>query len=69
MIAYEPFWRTLKQKSITSYMLTKKMNVNESTLYRIRKGKPMTTTTLDELCRVLNCDVQDIIHYIPDEQN
>ncbi len=64
MISYEPFWKTLKEKSITSYALTKKMNVKESTLYRIRKGKPMTTTTLDDLCRVLTCEVGDIIKYI-----
>ena len=68
MISYEPFWKTIKEKSITSYALTRKMNVNESTLYRIRKGKPLTTTTIEELCRILNCEVQDILRYVPDEQ-
>ena len=68
MISYEPFWKTIKEKSITSYTLTKKMNVKESTLYRMRKGRPMTTTTLDDLCRILNCEVQNIIRYVPDER-
>ncbi len=67
MISYEPFWKTIKEKSITSYTLTKKLNVKESTLYRMRKGKPMTTTTLDDLCKILNCEVHNIIRYIPDE--
>ncbi|MDP4121064.1 MAG: helix-turn-helix transcriptional regulator [Bacillota bacterium] len=67
MISYEPFWKTIKEKSITSYALTKKMSVKESTLYRMRKCKPMTTTTIDDLCRILNCEVQNIIRYIPDE--
>ena len=69
MISYEPFWQTMKKKSLTSYFLTKKLNVRESTLYRIRKGKPMTTTTLNDLCKLLNCEVQDILCYLPDEEN
>ena len=68
MISYDPFWKTMKEKSLTSYALTKKLNVKESTLYRMRKGKPMTTTTLDELCRILECEVRDIICYIPEEE-
>ena len=67
MISYEPFWKTMKEKSLTSYALTKKMNVKETTLYRIRKGRPMTTTTLDDLCRILDCEVQDVICYLPDD--
>ena len=67
MISYKPFWRTIKEKSLTSYSLTKKFDVKESKLYRMRKGKPMTTTTLDDLCKILDCKVQDIICYLPDE--
>ena len=68
MISYEPFWKTIKEKSLTSYFLIKKLNIKEATLYRMRKGRPMTTTTLDDLCRVLDCEVQDIICYLPNEE-
>ncbi|MDR2559497.1 MAG: helix-turn-helix transcriptional regulator [Oscillospiraceae bacterium] len=68
MISYEPFWKTIKAKSLSSYALVKKLNVSESLLYRMRKGKPMTTTTIDDLCRVLNCDVQDILCYLPNNE-
>jgi len=64
MISYEPFWKTIKKKSLTNYFLIEKLNVKESTLYRMRKGKPMTTTTLDDLCRALDCDIEDIVKYI-----
>ena len=67
MISYDPFWKTIKEKSLTSYALTKKLNVKESTLYRMRKARPMTTTTLDDLCRILDCEIQDIVCYLPDE--
>jgi len=69
MISYAPFWKTIKEKSLTSYALTKKLNVKESTLYRMRKGKPMTTTTLDDLCRIVHCEIQDIVCYLPDQKN
>ena len=59
----------LKEKSITSYTLIKKMNVQESLLYRMRKNKPMTTTTLDDLCRILDCKVEDILQHVPDKEN
>ena len=51
------------------YALTKKLGVKESTLYRMRKDQPMTTTTPDDLCRVLPCEVQDIMCYLPDEKS
>ena len=68
MISYDPFWKTIKEKSLTSYALTKKLNIRESTLYRMRKGRPMTTTTLDDLCRTLGCEIQDIVCYLSDEE-
>ncbi len=69
MISYDPFWKTIKEKSITSYMLTDKMGVKRSTLYRMRKSRPMTTTTLNDFCKILNCEVKDILKYIPDDEN
>ena len=68
VISYEPFWKTIKEKSLTRYALTRKLNVKDETFRRIKQGKPMTTTTLDFLCKILNCEVQDIICYIPDEE-
>ena len=68
MISYEPLWEILKEKAITSYALTEKMNFDKSTLYRIKKGKPVTTSTINELCKILNCETQNIICYIADEK-
>ena len=66
MLSYEPFWKTIKEKSLTSYALTKKFNVKKTTLYRMEKCMPMTTATWDDLCRILNCGIQDIVCYLPD---
>lgn len=68
MITYEPFWRTLKQKEISTYYLIKKCNISNGTLYRMRKGKPINLTTLNDLCNALECDVLEIIKYTPDNK-
>ena len=67
MISYRPFYQTLFKKGITEYYLIFKQGITASTLQRIRHGKPMTTTTLNTLCEVLDCRVEDILEYVPDE--
>ena len=64
MISYEPFYQTLLKKNITEYQLIYKEGISANTLYRMRKGYPITTKTLDTLCFILDCEVSDIIcHY------
>lgn len=65
MIVYTPFWRTLKASSETTYTLIKDHHISSSTIDKLRKNKPITTTTLNDLCRILNCTVSDVVEYIP----
>lgn len=65
MISYSPFWETLKNSSETTYTLINKHHISSATVDKLRKNKPMTTTTLNDLCRILNCNLQDIAIYIP----
>ena len=67
MISYAPFWNTLKRSSESTYSLLNKHNVSSSTITRLRKNLPLTTTTLNDLCGILKCDISDIIAYIPEE--
>lgn len=69
MISYEPFWNTLKEKNITIYHLIHKNGINSNTINRIKKNASITTYTLDHLCDVLGCAVQDIIAYTPDDKD
>lgn len=64
MIVYDPFWKTLKEKNISTYVLINKYKMSSSTINRLRHNQPISTTTLDDLCRFLDCDVSDIIEYI-----
>lgn len=69
MIDYSPFWVTLKNSKETTYTLINKHHVSSSTLDKLRKNKPMTTTTLNDLCRILNCQIQDIAVYVPSDED
>lgn len=61
MISYRPFYETLLKKGITEYQLIFKEGISANTLYRMKKGMPITTKTLDTLCFILDCEVSDII--------
>jgi len=64
MISYEPFYETLKTKNITTYKLIKDFNVSRGLLDRLKHNKPISTVTLNDLCDILDCQVQDILTYI-----
>lgn len=65
MISYEPLFKTMKQKNITSYALFKK-GFAKSTYYSIQQGNSISTNTLNQLCKLLKCSVSDVIVYLED---
>lgn len=67
MISYQPFYETLYKKNITEYALIYKFGLPANTIHRMKHNKPITTTTLDTLCEILQCRVEDILEYIPPE--
>lgn len=67
MIDYSPFWETLKKSNESTYTLINKHHISSSTIDKLRKNKPLNTTTLNDLCRILECDIQEICKYIPSD--
>ena len=67
MIDYSPFWETLKKSNDSTYTLINKHHISSSTIDKLRKNKPLNTTTLNDLCRILDCDIQEICKYIPSD--
>lgn len=64
MISYAPLYETMKEKGFTTYTLINKHGISRSLIDRLKHNKPITTVTLDDLCRILDCRVEDIIVYI-----
>ncbi len=67
MISYEPFYETMKKKGITTYKLINEYGISRSLLDRLKHNKPITTVTLNDLCSILECKVQEIAVYHEDE--
>jgi DNA-binding Xre family transcriptional regulator len=64
MISYEPFYKTLKEKGMSTYKLINQYGISRSLLDRLKHDRPISTVTLNDLCSILNCKVQDILVYI-----
>ena len=66
MIKYDRLWKTMEKKGITQYDLYTHHNVNRAQLDRLRKNKNVEVNTIDRLCNILQCSVEEIMEHIPD---
>ncbi|MBQ9233373.1 MAG: helix-turn-helix transcriptional regulator [Lachnospiraceae bacterium] len=69
MICYNPFWDTLKKSNESTYTLISKHKISSATIQKLRKNMPLNTTTLNDLCRILSCEIQDIAKYVPSDED
>ena len=69
MIVYTPFWQTLKQSKESTYTLINKYHISSSTIDKLRKNKPINSTTVNDLCRILQCTVGEVMEYIPSDED
>lgn len=66
MISYEPLWATMEQRNATTYTLQVKGNISSSTIRRLKANESVSTNTIDALCQILNCSVEEVIRYVPE---
>ena len=66
MISYEPLFRTMQEKGITSYRLMK-LGFPRSTYYAMKRGENISSHTVNQLCKILKCGVSDIMEYVSDD--
>lgn len=67
MIIYERFWKTLKEKGISQYNLVTDYNISKSLLQRLRNNEGISTHSLNMLCTILDCRIEDIAEFIKDD--
>ena len=67
MISYAPLWETMRRQHATTYTLQVKGGISSSTIRRLKAGESVSTNTLDALCRLLQCQVTDVLTYVEDE--
>lgn len=61
MIDFSPFWKTLEKSNESRYSLVKKHHISNSTLFRLKHNKDISTKTLDYICEILDCDISDVM--------
>ena len=66
MILFDKLWVEMEKKGISTYYLREKAGIDNKTVRRLKANANMETKTLDKLCAVLNCRLEDIAEYIPD---
>lgn len=66
MISYEPFYQTLKAKNISTYKLINEYGISRSLLDRLKHNRPISTVTLNDLCNILHCRVEDVLVFTED---
>ena len=69
MISYENLWKTMQERGISQYVLIKHHHISPGQITRLKRNESVSTHTIDTFCRILNCEVSDIMKYIPDEEN
>ncbi len=68
MISYAPLWATMKRLGATTYTLQVKGSISSSTVRRLKAGESVSTNTLDALCTLLGCGLEDIVAYLPEDK-
>lgn len=68
MISYQRLWETMREKRVTQYALIHKHSVSPSQITRMKRNESVSTHTIEMFCKILNCRVEDVMEYIPDEE-
>lgn len=67
MISYSPLWETMRRKNVTTYTLIHEYKFSKGTLDSLKHDRNITTATLNDICKMLNCKVEEVMVYIPDD--
>ena len=69
IISYSPFWKTLQKKGITQYKLINEFGFSTGTLDSLSKNDSITLNTLEDICKMLDCEMWDVVKFVKDKEN
>ena len=67
MISYEPLWKTMQERHVTTYSLIHKHNFSPYTITNLKRNKSITMNTLEKLCSILECTADNVVEFIDDD--
>ena len=68
MISYENLWNVMKEKGVSQYTLIKKYGISAAQITRLKRNESVSTHTIEMFCKILDCNVGDIMEYIKDSE-
>lgn len=66
MMSYDKLWKVMEEKGVTQYALIKKYRVSPGQITRLKRNESVSTHTIEMFCKILGCQVGDIMEYVPD---
>lgn len=66
MVRYDKLWKTMKEKGITQYELVNTYNISKSLLHRLRNNEGISMNSINTLCNILDCQIEDIVTFYKD---
>ncbi|OUQ12628.1 XRE family transcriptional regulator [Lachnoclostridium sp. An14] len=69
MVSYDRLWETMKRSNISQYRLIKYYGVSAGQIGRLKKNMYVSTHTIDMLCNILRCNVEDVMEVKLDPNN
>ena len=67
MIKYDRLWKTMREKGITQYALIKHYRISPAQITRLKRNESVSTNTIDNFCKILCCNVEEIMEYIEEK--
>ena len=67
MIVYEKLWNTMKEKGVTQYALIHTYKISPAQITRLKRNESVSTHTINTFCKILDCEVSDIMEYIKED--
>ena len=60
--------KSLSDRGFTSSRMRKEKILSEATMQNLRKGKGITTDTLNTICIILRCQPSDVLEIVPTDE-
>ena len=68
MISYENLWKTMSKKGVTQYKLITQYHVSPGQITRLKRNESVSTHTIETFCKILKCNVEDVMQYLEDKE-
>ena len=68
MVSYDRLRETMEKRKISQYRLIKEFGLSSGQMSRLKKNTYVSTHTLETLCRILDCRIEDVMEVSFEEE-